>query len=187
MPNICLIRPADANETAYAWKAAIQNKKGPTMLVLSRQKLPIFDRNRYATAEGLMKGAYVLSHEQGQKPTVILIATGSEVQLVLEAQEELLKESIDARVVSMPSWELFRMQDQEYRDQVLPPEIKIRLAVEAAVPQGWYEWVGDQGDVIGISTFGTSAPYEEIYQHYGITVKDIVSTAKTMVKIENKT
>ena len=186
MPNMCLIRPADANEAAYAWRAAIENKKGPTMLVLTRQKLPIIDRTHYASAEGLMKGAYILSQEQqGEKPTVILIATGSEVQLVLEAQQELHKESIDARVVSMPSWELFRMQGQEYRDQVLPPDIKLRLAVEAAAPQGWYEWVGDQGDVIGISQFGTSAPCEEIYEHYGITVKDIVNTVKTMVSNEN--
>lgn len=185
MPNMCLIRPADANETAYAWKAAIQNTKGPTMLVLTRQKLPIIDRNRYTSAEGVMKGAYILSKEQGQKPAILLIATGSEVQLVLEAQQELEKESIDARVVSMPSWELFRMQDQVYKDQILPPEIKVRLAVEAASPQGWDEWVGDEGDVIGISKFGTSAPYEEIYQHYGLTVKDIVSTVKIMVSNEN--
>ncbi|MGE5428656.1 MAG: transketolase-like TK C-terminal-containing protein, partial [Methylococcaceae bacterium] len=185
MPIIHVIRPADANETAYAWKAAIQNVKGPTMLVLTRQKLPIIDRSRYASAEGLMKGAYILSKEQGEKPSVLLIATGSEVQLILEAQQELLKESIDARVVSMPSWELFRMQDQQYRNQVLPPEIKARLAVEAASPQGWDEWVGDQGEIMGISKFGTSAPYEEIYQHYGLTVNDIVNNVKTMVSNEN--
>ncbi|HEY3371401.1 MAG TPA: transketolase [Prolixibacteraceae bacterium] len=181
MPNMCIIRPADANETAYAWRAAIQHSKGPTILVLSRQKLPIFDRTRCASAEGLLKGAYILSKEQGQQPTIILIATGSEVQLVLEAQQELQKVSIDARVVSMPSWELFRAQKQEYRDQVLPPDSKVRLAVEAAAPQGWCEWVGDQGQIIGITHFGTSAPYEEIYQHYGITVKDIVSRVKKMV------
>lgn len=185
MPNMCLIRPADANETIFAWKAAIQNTKGPTMLVLSRQKLPIFDRQHYTAAEGLMKGAYVLSQEQGDKPMMILISTGSEVQLILEAQQELLKESVDARVVSMPSWELFRQQEQEYRDQVLPPEIKARLAVEAASPQGWYEWVGDQGEVMGITTFGTSAPYKDIYQHYGLTVNNIVSTVKTMLNNEN--
>lgn len=116
---------------------------------------------------------------------MILISTGSEVQLILEAQQELLKESVDARVVSMPSWELFRQQEQEYRDQVLPPEIKARLAVEAASPQGWYEWVGDQGEVMGITTFGTSAPYKDIYQHYGLTVNNIVSTVKTMLNNEN--
>ena len=182
MPHMCVIRPADANETTYAWRAAIQNTTGPTMLVLSRQKLPIIDRNIFASAEGVMKGAYVLSPEQGLTPGVILISTGSEVQFVLEAQVELMKEAIDARVVSMPSWELFRKQEQEYIDTVLPPEIKTRLAVEAAAPQGWYEWVGDQGQIIGISIFGTSAPYEEIYKHYGITVEDIVSRVKKMVR-----
>ena len=182
MHNMWVIRPADANEATFAWRAAIQNTTGPTILVLSRQKLPIIDRNRFASAEGVMKGAYVVSSEQGQKPAVILIATGSEVQFVLEAQQELMKEAIDARVVSMPSWEMFRMQEQEYRDQVLPPGIKARLAVEAAAPQGWLEWVGDEGKIIGISKFGTSAPYEEIYEHYGITVKDIVGTVKSMVR-----
>jgi transketolase len=178
---MCLIRPADANEAAYAWRAAIQNTKGPTMLVLSRQKLPVFDRNILAPADGVIKGAYVMSKEQGSKPDIILIATGSEVQLVLEAQHELTNDSIDARVVSMPSWDLFRMQEQEYRDKVLPAGIKARLAVEAASPQGWCEWVGDQGKVIGISKFGSSSPYKEIYEHYGITVKNIVSTAKKML------
>ncbi len=181
MPGMCLIRPADANEAAFAWRAAIQNTKGPTMLVLSRQKLPVFDRNILAPADGVIKGAYVLSEEQGSKPDIILIATGSEVQLVLEAQHELMKESINARVVSMPSWELFRTQEQKYRDKVLPAGIKARLAVEAASPQGWCEWVGDQGKVIGISKFGSSAPYKELYEHYGITVKNIVSTAKKMI------
>jgi transketolase len=151
------------------------------MLVLSRQKLPIFDRNILAPADGVIKGAYVLSKEQGSKPDIILIASGSEVQLVLEAQHELKNESIDARVVSMPSWELFRMQEHEYRDIVLPAVIRARLAVEAASPQGWCEWVGDQGKVIGISEFGSSAPYKEIYEHYGISVKNILSTAKRMV------
>jgi transketolase len=181
MPNMCVIRPADANETAYAWRAAIQRINGPTMLVLSRQKLPIFDRNLFASAEGVMKGAYILSPEKGLKPDIILIASGSEVQLVLEAQNELQKETIDARVVSMPSWELFRIQELEYRDKVLPAEVRTRLAVEAASPQGWCEWVGDNGKVIGISKFGTSAPYKEIYQYYGISVKEIVTTSKKMV------
>ncbi len=181
MPDLCIIRPADANETVFAWHTAIQRTTGPTILVLSRQKLPIFDRNRFASAEGVMKGAYVLSPEQGQKPDIILIATGSEVQFICEAQQELQKENINARVVSMPSWELFRMQDQSYRNEVLPPGIKARLAVEAAGLQGWCEWVGDMGQVIGISTFGTSAPYKEIYQHYGITVENIVNIAKKMV------
>jgi transketolase len=181
MPGMCVIRPADANEAAFAWRAAIQNTKGPTMLVLSRQKLPIFDRHNLAPADGVLKGAYVLSREQGSKPDIILIATGSEVQLILEAQRELKNESVDARVISMPGWELFRMQEQEYRDKVLPADIRARLAVEAASPQGWCEWVGDQGKVIGISEFGSSAPYKEIYEHYGITVKKIVSTVKEIM------
>jgi len=182
IPNMLVIRPSDANETAYAWRAAMQNTKGPTMLVLSRQKLPIIDRNKYASSEGLMKGAYILSPEQSKIPDVILIATGSEVQVALEAGQELQKEKVDARVVSMPSWELFRMQEQEYRNKVLPPEVKNRIAIEAASPQGWCEWVGDSGKVIGIPKFGTSAPYQEIYQHYGITVKDIVSISIKMVR-----
>jgi transketolase len=182
IPNMLVIRPSDANETAYAWRAAMQNTKGPTMLVLSRQKLPIIDRNKYASSEGLMKGAYILSPEQSKIPDVILIATGSEVQIALEAGQELQKEKVDARVVSMPSWELFRMQEQEYRNKVLPPEVKNRIAIEAASPQGWCEWVGDSGKVIGIPKFGTSAPYQEIYQHYGITVKDIVSISIKMVR-----
>lgn len=181
MPMICIIRPADANEAIYAWRAAIENAKGPTLLVLSRQKLPVIDRSRYASPEGLYKGAYILSHEKGTALDVILIATGSEVQLVLEAQQVLDKVNINSRVVSMPSWELFRRQDQVYRNEVLPPEIKSRIAVEAASPQGWLEWIGDEGRMIGISKFGTSAPYKEIYQHYNITVENIVNTAKIML------
>jgi transketolase len=182
MPNLCVIRPADANEAVYAWCAALQNTLGPTMLVLSRQKLPIFDRTQFASAAGVLKGAYIISPEQNLTPDIILIATGSEVQLIIEAQKELLLENIDARVISMPSWELFRLQDQDYRDEVLPHNIKARLVVEAASPMGWKEWVGDKGGIIGISKFGTSAPYQQIYQHYRISVKDIVDKAKEILK-----
>jgi transketolase len=181
MPDLCIIRPSDANEATYAWRAAIQRTDGPTILVLSRQKLPIIDRNLFASAEGVLKGAYILSPEKGNNPDAILISTGSEIQLVIEAQKKLHKESIDVRVVSMPSWELFRMQAQEYRDKVLPANIKVKLAVEAASPQGWYEWVGDQGKIIGINRYGSSAPYQEIYLHFGITVDEIVNTAKKML------
>jgi len=182
MPGMCLIRPADANEAAYAWRAAIQRKEGPTMLLLTRQKLSIFDQNKLAKAEGVLKGAYILSPEKNQAPDIILIATGSEVELIVKAQEELQKANIDARVVSIPSWELFRMQSKEYIDHVLPPAIKKRLAVEAASSQGWLEWVGEEGKIIAINKFGTSAPYKEIYQHYGITVENIVQTTKQMLK-----
>jgi transketolase len=150
------------------------------MLVLTRQKLPIFDRSQFAPAEGLKRGAYLL-FEGNKKADIILIATGSEVHLVLEASVQLKKEKINASVVSMPSWELFRKQDKRYRDKVLPPEIKARIAVEAASPQGWLEWVGDEGKVIGISEFGSSAPYEDLYKHYKITVKNIVNTAKKIL------
>ncbi len=183
MPCLCVIRPADANEAASAWKAAIQRSEGPTMLVLSRQKLPIFDRTKTASAAGVLKGAYILSPEKSNdKLNIILIASGSEVQLVMEAQATLLKENINARVVSMPSWELFRQQSEEYRNEVLPPLHKLRISVEAASPLGWFEWVGSEGKVIGISTFGTSAPYQEIFNHYDITVDKIVSTAKDLLK-----
>jgi transketolase len=181
MPNMCVIRPADANETAYAWRYAIKRKNGPTLLVLTRQKLPIFDRKIVASAEGTMKGAYVLSPEKGNEPKVILIATGSEVQLILESQQKLLEENIDARVISMPSWEIFRKQPPTYRDSVLAPTCKLRLAVEAGAIQGWEEWVGERGDVMGISIFGTSAPAKEIFKHYGFTTENIVRKTIKMI------
>ncbi len=187
MPHLCVIRPADANETVYAWKAAITRTKGPTMLVLSRQNLPIFDQNKFASAEGVLKGAYILSKEKADKPDVILISTGSEVHLILEAQEKLQQKNINARVVSMPSWELFKEQSDEYKDEVLPADVKARLAIEAASPFGWHEWVGDSGNVIGITTFGASAPYKEIYKHYGITVENIIKKSEELLsKVNSK-
>ena len=187
MPNLCVIRPADATETAYAWKAAITRTKGPTMLVLSRQNLPIFDRNKLASAEGVLKGAYILSREKADKPEIILISTGSEVSLILEAQEKLQEKNINARVVSMPSWELFKEQSDEYRNEVLPKDIETRLAVEAASPFGWHEWVGSSGNVIGINTFGASAPYKEIYKHYGLTVENIIKKSEELLsKVSSK-
>ncbi|MBI4619632.1 MAG: transketolase [Desulfobacterales bacterium] len=181
IPNICIIRPADANEVAYAWRTAIMRRHGPTMLVLSRQSLPVFDRSKMTSAEELLKGAYILSREKGTVPDMILIATGSEVQLIVDAQEKLASDKIDARVVSMPSWELFMEQPQSYRDEVLPPEVKARLAVEAGSPQGWHYWVGDDGDVIGITKFGASAPYKENFKHYGFTVENVVARAKMLI------
>jgi transketolase len=181
MPHMCLIRPADANEAAYAWRAAIQRREGPTMLALTRQKLPIFDRRRVAGAEGLYKGAYVISPEQGSSPDLILLASGSEVQLALAAQRDLRTREIDARVVSMPSWELFRQQPPAYRNEVLPPDIKTRLAVEAGAPAGWNEWTGDEGSVIGIAKFGASAPFQDNFSHYGFTVENIVNRSREML------
>ena len=187
MPHMYVVRPADANETAYAWRAAIKRTNGPTMLVLSRQNLPIFDRGKVSSAEGVLKGAYILSKEKSDKPDIILISSGSEVHLILGAQEKLQEKNINARVVSMPSWEFFRDQTDEYKEEVLPSDVKTRLAVEAGSPLGWREWVGDSGEIMGITKFGASAPYKEIYAHYGLTVDNIVNKSeKLLSKVINK-
>lgn len=181
MPHLCLIRPADANETAQAWRVAIERKQGPTVLVLSRQNLPILDQEKSGKAEGLARGAYILSKEKARLPQVILIASGSEVHLILEAQQKLWQENIDARVVSMPSWELFREQSTAYRNKILPRRVKARLAVEAGSPMGWLEWVGPRGAILGIEKFGASAPYKELYKQYGLTTDHIVEKVKSMI------
>jgi transketolase len=181
MPNMCVIRPADANETAYAWRAALARREGPTTLVLSRQNLPVADRSRLGGAEGVLKGAYVLAREEGARPDVLLVATGSEVPLVLAAGERLGREGIRARVVSMPSWELFRQQPRSYRDEVFPPDVRARLAVEAGVAQGWCEWVGEKGGVIAMSRFGASAPYEANFLHFGFTADNVAARAKQLL------
>jgi transketolase len=181
MPNLYTIRPADANETAYAWRAAMKRQDGPTMLVLTRQELPVLDRSRFAGAEGVLRGAYVLAEKATGSPDIILIASGSEVHLILEAQRVLAENRIHARVVSMPSWELFREQSQRYRDEVLPPGIGMRLAVEAGVPLGWHEWVGSAGDVIGITTFGASAPAGRLFKEYGFSVENVLKQARKML------
>jgi len=181
MPALHVIRPADANEVAFAWRAAMERTDGPTMLVLTRQGLPIFDRDKMASAEELYKGAYVLSREKSGATDIILMASGSEVSLIVEAQGTLAKEGIDARVVSMPCWELFLKQPQEYQDEVLPPEVKPRLAVEMGVSLGWHQWVGDGGDIIGINKFGASAPANENFKQYGFTVENVVQRAKKLI------
>jgi transketolase len=181
VPGVCVIRPADANETAQAWKAALMRADGPTMIVLTRQGLPVLDQEKFASAEGLLKGAYILQKEKGGKPDLILIATGSEVQLVLEAQKTLTAEGIDARVVSMPSWELFENQSEAYRNSVLPPEVTARLAVEAGSPFGWERWVGEKGAVIAIDRFGASAPAEKVFAHYGFTVDNVIEKARELI------
>ena len=154
------------------------------MLVLSRQNLPILDRAKLAGAEGVLKGAYILAKEKTGTPDIILMASGAEVHLLLQAQEQLLNAQINARVVSMASWELFREQPQSYRDEVLPPAIKARLAVEAGSPLGWRDWVGDHGDIIGITRFGASAPAKELFKQYGFTVENIVERAKRLSTAE---
>ncbi len=181
IPNFTVIRPADANETSEAWRIAMQ-RRGPVALILTRQKLPIFDRGRYSAASGLAKGAYIISDTDG-KPDMLLVATGSEVSLALQAQEKLAADKgVKARVISMPSWELFEEQSQEYRDTVLPPDIPVRLAIEAAAPLGWKQWVGDRGDVIGVDRFGASAPGEEVLSHYGFNVDNVVTRAIMLLK-----
>ena len=180
IPNLTVLRPADANEVVHAWRFAIEHRSGPVALILARQKVPLIDRAKYASAEHLVKGAYVLA-ESSKEPAVILIGTGSEVQFVIGAYEQLAKEGIAARVVSMPSWELFERQSQEYRNSVLTPSIKNRLAVEAGSPMGWQKYVGDGGSIIGISKFGASAPYEAVYREYGFTVENVLKKAKELL------
>ncbi len=180
IPGMTLIRPADASETAEAWRAAIKHKEGPVALVLTRQKLSFIDRSKYAPAGGLARGAYVLADPPGGNPEVVLISSGSEVALILDAQKKLEADGIRARAVSMPSQELFAGQDQTYRDSVLPKGVK-RIAMEAAHPMSWYRWVGDDGVIIGIERFGASAPAATIYTHLGITVDRMVETAKRLV------
>ncbi|HEB02141.1 MAG TPA: transketolase, partial [Nitrospirae bacterium] len=179
MPNMTLIRPADANETVEAWKVALRHKGGPVMLALSRQGLPVIDRKAFGPASGVKKGGYVLRDTKG-KPDVILISSGSEVSLCLDAAEALLKRNVKARVVSMASMELFEAQPVEYRRSVLPPSVTKRIAVEAAVTFGWEKYVGLEGRVMGIDTFGESAPAGDIYKHFGLTVENIVKVAAAL-------
>lgn len=179
VPNMTVIRPADANETAQAWRVAIEHQDGPVAIALTRQGIPVIDQNKYASAKNLEKGAYILSDSEGE-PDIILIATGSEVHLILEAQEELKKSNIKARVVSMPCWNLFDQQTDAYKEQVLPKKNRKRLAVEAGSPVGWMKYTTDDGDVIGIDKFGESAPAEEVMKEYGFTVENVVKKAKDL-------
>jgi transketolase len=182
IPHLIVIRPADANETAVAWQIAIEMHKKPVALILTRQNVPTLDRNHYASADGLKKGAYVLADPPNQKPNFILIATGSEVSLIVGAQQKLAEQKVYARLVSMPSWELFEAQSQEYKDSVLLPDVKARLAVEAGVEQGWERYVGDQGGMIGIDRFGASAPGEVVMKEYGFTVDHVIKKAVEIMK-----
>jgi transketolase len=174
IPYVSLIRPADASEAAVAWRVALEHRHGPVLLVLTRQNLPIIDRKRYASAEGLDRGAYVLADPEGKPPEVILMASGSEVALALESQQQLAGQGIAARVVSMPSWDRFEAQPQSYRDEVLPPAITARLGIEAASPFGWDRYVGPKGAIIGINRFGASAPYKVIAEHLGFTPANVI-------------
>jgi transketolase len=181
IPNLVVIRPADANEVTEAWKAAISRRNGPTALILTRQALPVLDRAIYAPADGLQKGAYVLADLGDDDPELILMASGSEVSLITAAGERLASEGLNVRLVSFPSWELFTKQDESYRLQVFPPEIKNRLSVEAGVAQGWERWLGDLGESISVERFGASAPYKTIFEHYGLTVDNVIQRAYQLI------
>lgn len=181
IPGMTVIRPADASETAEAWRSALKHGKGPVALVLTRQKLAFIDRSKYASAKGAARGAYVLADAPGGLPEVVLISSGSEVAVILEAQKKLEAEGVRARAVSMPSQEIFSRQDAEYRASVLPEGIR-RIAMEAAHPMSWYKWVGSDGIVLGIERFGASAPAARLFTELGMTVDRIVDTAKTMLR-----
>ncbi|MFB5674414.1 transketolase [Paenibacillus terreus] len=182
IPNLTVIRPADGNETSAAWAYALENQNNPVALVLTRQNLPILAGTVDGAREGIKRGAYVVSDAKDGKPAAQIIATGSEVQLAVRAQEALAQEGIQVRVISMPSWDLFEKQDKAYKDSVILPDIKARLAVEMAHPMGWEKYVGEQGDILGISTFGASAPGDRVIKEYGFTVENVVSKVKNLLK-----
>jgi len=182
IPGLVTLRPGDANEVVEAYRYIIQLRHEPAVLALSRQPLPTLDRSKYAPASGVAQGAYVLADTPGGNPEVILIATGSEVALAVQAHEQLLAEGIRSRVVSMPSWEIFDHQTQEYRDSVLPPNVKARVAVEQASTLGWERYVGPSGHVIGMQTFGASAPLKELQRKFGFEPDQVAAAARKLLR-----
>jgi transketolase len=181
IPNLTVIRPADANETVEAWRAALENRSGPTALVLTRQNLPVLDRAVFQPAIGLRRGGYLLWESQRGEQGAIIIGTGSEVEIALEAGRRLAAEGLPVRVVSLPSWELFDRQPQEYRDEVLPPTVRARVSVEAGVRLGWEHYVGLEGEIVGMGHFGASAPYKVIYEKFGITADAVAAAARRLL------
>ena len=181
IPQLVVIRPGDANETAVAWRVAIESRHRPVALVLTRQNVPTLDRSQFAAADGLRRGAYVLADAPSGKPDLVLIGTGSEVALIVAARQKLAEQKVQARIVSMPSWELFDAQPRDYRESVLPPSVRPRLAVEAGLPQGWHFYVGDGGDVIGLDRFGASAPGNVVMEKLGFTVNHVVERALALL------
>jgi len=186
MPNMTVIRPADASETPFAWKMALENQDGPVSLILTRQKLPVLDREQLASAEMLERGAYTLWQSGDGKPEIILMATGSEVHITLDGARMLADEGVNVRVVNMPCWELFEKQSGDYREEVLPPNVLPRLAVEAASPTGWHKYVGACGDVLGMTEFGRSAPAKDLAKFFGFTPDNIVTRAKAVLSREER-
>jgi transketolase len=182
IPRLVVIRPCDANETAVAWRVAIEGRERPVALALTRQNVPTLNRDEFASADGLRRGAYVLADAPNGRPDVVLIGTGSEVSLIVAARQKLLEQKIHARAVSMPSWELFDQQPQDYRNSVLPPQIRPRLAVEAGLPLGWHRYVGDGGDIVGLERFGASAPGNVVMEKLGFTVNQVVERALALLE-----
>jgi transketolase len=181
IPNALVIRPADANETAFAWRVAIEARGGPVLLALTRQEVPTLDRAMLAPADGLRQGAYVLDDGGAETPQLILIGTGSEVALVLQAAAVLRGEGIAVRCVSMPCWELFEALPPEHRERVLPAAVRARVAVELGVAQGWHRWVGDAGAVVSVERFGASAPAKTLLREYGFTVEAVCAKAREVL------
>jgi transketolase len=181
IPNLIVLRPADANEVTEAWKFAVSSREGPTALILSRQSIPTIDRQKFSPASGLLKGAYVLADLGDGEPEIILMATGSEVNLIIDAGQQLEREGRNVRLVSFPSWELFKAQSDEYQNSVLLSDVRNRISVEAGVGQGWERWVGDNGEIISVEQYGASAPYKKIYSEFGITIENILITANRII------
>jgi transketolase len=181
VPHLDVIRPADANEVAEAWRLAIERTKDPVALVLTRQNVPVLDRSKYASAQGVRRGGYVLADCEGE-PELILIATGSEVSLAVGAHETLVGEGVRSRVVSLPCWEIFERQEQSYRDEVLPPAVTHRVAIEEASTLGWERWVGSSGMILGMHTFGQSAPFKDVEQEFGFTPDQIAAKAREALR-----
>lgn len=182
IPNHLTLRPADANETAHCWKIALSQTETPSSIALTRQNLPVFERTEGNSAALTEKGAYILFDSEKETPDAILMASGSEVEIIAEAQKKLKEKGVDARVVSMPCWELFRQESDAYKATVLPPSVTARVAIEAASPFGWKEWVGDRGVVIGLDHFGASAPYKEIYENFGLTSENVVNQVLSLLR-----
>lgn len=182
IPNLTVIRPAEATETAVAWMTTLECKQGPVALILTRQSLPVLDRNKLAPAEELRRGAYIISNGESESPDILLLASGSEVHLALEAQKLLAAKGKTSRVISMPSWELFDSQPEEYRQQVLLPQVPLRLAIEAGCSQGWHRYLGDFGEVMSIDRFGASAPYKVLEEKFGFTAEQVAARALKMIE-----
>ncbi|MCK5457844.1 MAG: transketolase, partial [Melioribacteraceae bacterium] len=181
IPGFIYLRPADANETSEAWKLALEHKRSPIGIALTRQKLTILDRNKYASAEGVKSGAYIIKDSDGF-PDLILLASGSEVEIALNAAEELDSLGIKTRVVNFVSWEIFEMQSDEYKNSVLPANVTSRISIEAAIKMGWEKYVGLEGDYISLETYGASAPYQTLFEKYGFIAENIVEKGKKLVE-----